>query len=134
MSSFKATTVLMVRRDGKTCMASDGQVTFNDTVGWFTGKIVVLQYSDPIHFVEVEAPHILLQVWTPDTVAECLDGISPVLYNKLWNKIVPLTEGCAPPYPGEVPEHTLSAYWDKFTWEERELLNEAAMRTESQGS
>jgi ATP-dependent HslUV protease subunit HslV len=32
MSSFKATTVLMVRRDGDTCMASDGQVTFNDTV------------------------------------------------------------------------------------------------------
>lgn len=32
MSSLKATTVLMVRRDGKTCMASDGQVTFNDTV------------------------------------------------------------------------------------------------------
>ena len=32
MSSSKGTTVLMVRRDGKTCMASDGQVTFHDTV------------------------------------------------------------------------------------------------------
>jgi len=32
MSDFSATTVLMVRRDGKTCMVSDGQVTFNDTV------------------------------------------------------------------------------------------------------
>ena len=32
MSNFNATTVLMVRRDGKTCMVSDGQVTFNDTV------------------------------------------------------------------------------------------------------
>ncbi len=32
MSGVKATTVLMVRRDGRTCMASDGQVTFNDTV------------------------------------------------------------------------------------------------------
>jgi ATP-dependent HslUV protease subunit HslV len=32
MSEFSATTVLMVRRDGKTCMVSDGQVTFNDTV------------------------------------------------------------------------------------------------------
>ena len=32
MNSYKATTVLMVRRDGETCMASDGQVTFNDTV------------------------------------------------------------------------------------------------------
>ena len=32
MSDFKATTVLMVRREGDTCMASDGQVTFNDTV------------------------------------------------------------------------------------------------------
>jgi len=32
MNSFSATTILMVRRDGKTCMASDGQVTFNNTV------------------------------------------------------------------------------------------------------
>lgn len=32
MSDFVATTVLMVRRDSRTCMASDGQVTFNDTV------------------------------------------------------------------------------------------------------
>ncbi|MGB5160230.1 MAG: ATP-dependent protease subunit HslV [Thermoanaerobaculia bacterium] len=32
MNSFSATTILMVRRNGKTCMASDGQVTFNNTV------------------------------------------------------------------------------------------------------
>jgi ATP-dependent HslUV protease subunit HslV len=32
MNSFSSTTILMVRRDGKTCMASDGQVTFNNTV------------------------------------------------------------------------------------------------------
>ena len=32
MNSFSATTILMVRRDGKTCMASDGQVTLNNTV------------------------------------------------------------------------------------------------------
>ena len=32
MSSSHATTVLLVRRNGQTCMASDGQVTFGDTV------------------------------------------------------------------------------------------------------
>ena len=32
MNSFSATPILMVRRDGKTCMASDGQVTFNNTI------------------------------------------------------------------------------------------------------
>jgi len=32
MSDFRSTTVLMVRRDGRTCMASDGQVTLGDTV------------------------------------------------------------------------------------------------------
>jgi ATP-dependent HslUV protease subunit HslV len=32
MSDFKSTTVLMVRRGDQVCMASDGQVTFNDTV------------------------------------------------------------------------------------------------------
>ena len=32
MSDFSSTTVLLVRRDGKACLASDGQVTFNNTV------------------------------------------------------------------------------------------------------
>ncbi len=32
MEERHSTTVLMVRRSSKTCMASDGQVTFNDTV------------------------------------------------------------------------------------------------------
>lgn len=32
MSDFKSTTVLLVRRDGKVCLAADGQVTFNNTV------------------------------------------------------------------------------------------------------
>jgi ATP-dependent HslUV protease subunit HslV len=32
MERFRSTTVLMVRRNGRTCMASDGQVTFNNTI------------------------------------------------------------------------------------------------------
>lgn len=32
MSTVRSTTVLLVRREGHTCMASDGQITFNDTV------------------------------------------------------------------------------------------------------
>lgn len=32
MNSFSSTTILMVRRNAKICMASDGQVTFNNTV------------------------------------------------------------------------------------------------------
>jgi ATP-dependent HslUV protease subunit HslV len=32
MSDFKSTTILLVRRDGKVCVAGDGQVTFNNTV------------------------------------------------------------------------------------------------------
>ena len=32
MSDFKSTTVLLVRRNGKVCLAADGQVTFNNTV------------------------------------------------------------------------------------------------------
>ncbi len=32
MSDFRSTTVLMVRRDRQTCMASDGQVTLGDTI------------------------------------------------------------------------------------------------------
>ena len=32
MSEIRSTTILLVRRDGKVCLAGDGQVTFNNTV------------------------------------------------------------------------------------------------------
>ena len=32
MSEMRSTTILLVRRDGKVCLAGDGQVTFNNTV------------------------------------------------------------------------------------------------------
>ena len=32
MSSFKGTTILAVRKDGKVAIAGDGQVTFGDTI------------------------------------------------------------------------------------------------------
>lgn len=37
MDTFRSTTVLLVRRDGKVCMASDGQVTMNNSTIAKTG-------------------------------------------------------------------------------------------------
>jgi len=40
-TGFRATTVLLVRRDGKLCLASDGQVTLNNTIMKATaGKVL----------------------------------------------------------------------------------------------
>jgi len=72
-------------------------------------------------------PHPLFQVWTPDEVAECLEGVgnSP-LYSKLWS-LVRLYEKRAeglefecPPDPGF---NCLADFWRHLTIAEKDQLN-----------
>jgi hypothetical protein len=77
------------------------------------------------------APSLLLECWTPDAVAECLP-VPSHLYDKIWDEIVPLTEGKNAPYPGEIPDHVLAAYWDKFTSGEKLALNKAVADHEAE--
>lgn len=72
-------------------------------------------------------PNSRFDVWSPDAVAECLEGIdtnSP-LYQKLWAFAEQL-----PKDTSEVPDNfevrCTSKVWDKFTNEEQTLLNSLA--------
>ena len=73
-------------------------------------------------------PHALFEVWSPDEVAECLDGIGD-LYSKIWNEIVPLYDGKSrSEVPDDFGSRCLKKYWSKFTDDEKLQLNACAQR------
>lgn len=75
-------------------------------------------------------PHELFEVWRPDQVAECLNGVTTELYEKLWNSIVPLV----PEFVGDnYEECSLASYWHFLTPAEQEFLNELAEADETVG-
>lgn len=67
----------------------------------------------------------IYEVWSPDTVAECMPGVSS-LYTKLWS-LVDET-----PAANEVNDNfgdrALALFWDRFTDEEKALLDAAALK------
>jgi len=73
-------------------------------------------------------PHALFQVWSPDEVAECLEGIGNTgIYEKIWNKIVPIYDKWPKSeVPDDFSRRCLAKWWDLFTYEERIKLNAAA--------
>jgi hypothetical protein len=76
-------------------------------------------------------PHGLFDVWSPDTCAECLDGMSVELYKKIWNDIVPLYEDQPrSEVPDDFDRRCVAKFWDKFTDAERAELNRLAAASE----
>ena len=82
-----------------------------------------------------------LKYWTPDSVAECLDGVPDRLYRKLWAVVSDLEqEGKSVPLGGDGSDGTIetpaddgsyasgrmAAVWHLFTTEEQQLLNTLA--------
>jgi hypothetical protein len=77
----------------------------------------------------IHRPHFMFTSWSPDEVAECMDGVDGELYAKLWS-LVPLL-----PERGETPdtqfERGLAKFWDHLDDDEKIQLNEIAMRYEN---
>lgn len=82
-----------------------------------------------------EPPAAGLELWTPDEVAECLDGISDPTYAELWNALGGMAE--TKPLGGdgsngtvEWPEpterkHSVVAIWSQLTERARSEINAA---------
>lgn len=72
-------------------------------------------------------PDTLFTVWSPDEVAECLDGVSTDLYRRLWSlvRLVPaLTADDETPDCGF--KRSLSHVWQHLTESEQTELNSLA--------
>jgi hypothetical protein len=80
-------------------------------------------------------PHDLFTYWTPDTAAECLDGVTPDLYRRLWSLVELLpreryhVEESA---PGDALDSRrgLAAVWSHLTEDERVTLNALAVEVD----
>jgi hypothetical protein len=78
--------------------------------------------------VEMIKPHSAFEVVTPDTVAECWNGVDDELYRALWNCTSKYeevdTEDCG---PGDVVGiNSVSDFWAEFSHEQQVRLNELA--------
>jgi hypothetical protein len=77
-------------------------------------------------------PHPLYEIWRPDEVAECMEGVTDELYRKLWD-FVPLykphSEDREEPTPGI---DCLADFWDRLTIPEQQHLNTLAQKQEEQ--
>lgn len=80
-------------------------------------------------------PHFSFTLWTPDEVAECLEGVPTEIYQALWD-IVPhyrckLTNAeREEPTPGT---DCLADHWDRLTPEHQAKLNELAEIADRRG-
>ena len=75
----------------------------------------------------MNAPHRSFEIFRPDEVAECWDGIDADLRRALWD--------CVPSYTAPSPEVSeepcygmdcVADFWDRFTPEQQAALNAAA--------
>lgn len=85
-------------------------------------------------------PDVLFTIWTPDQVAECLDGIyqtellaksgDNILYRKLWDMIEDYPDKRSPEEmetPDAEQSNNLAQFWDRLTEDEQILLNKCAI-------
>lgn len=75
-------------------------------------------------------PHGLFTVWSPDQVAECIDGIPQELYVRLWDIVPEYDDKPRSEVPDDFEERCLARWWDRFTEGEQLLLNDLATRDE----
>jgi vacuolar-type H+-ATPase subunit C/Vma6 len=71
-------------------------------------------------------PNSLFNVWSPDEVAECLEGITPDLYKALWELTKFYPRGPRSEVPDDFARRALAKYWKKLSLAHRILLNELA--------
>jgi acyl carrier protein phosphodiesterase len=70
-------------------------------------------------------PHALFNVWSPDEVAECVEGVPPELSRKLW-ELVPVSDKARSEVPDDFSDFCLARTWSKLTPDEQTQLNALA--------
>jgi hypothetical protein len=93
-----------------------------------TGQVVRVPFETSLDYDGrvMLTPNSLFDVWSPDTVAECLEGVSRELYRRLW-AIVPQYDGePRSEVPDDFDRRCVARFWDQFTDAERAELNRLA--------
>ena len=74
-------------------------------------------------------PHHLFHVWSPDEVAECLEGvgIGPI-YNQLWDLVAEYDKKPRSEVNDDFDDRCLAKFWDKLPEETQNHLNACAIQ------
>ena len=81
-------------------------------------------------------PHGLFEIWAPDTVAECMEGVLKAgLYERLWELVEEAYGDQEDPetpdtHYGHVFGNDLAKVWHRLTDDEKTKLNELAIKHE----
>lgn len=71
-------------------------------------------------------PNSLFRVWSPDEVAECLDGVPQALYSRLWEFVAEYEDQPRSEVPDDFGRRCLARFWGKLTVDEQTQLNTLA--------
>ena len=84
-------------------------------------------------------PHELFKIWEPDTVAECLEGVTEVdgLYGRLWDLVEEAYADYEKPetpdtFYGHVFGNDLAKVWKLLSDDDKLKLNELAIAHEKE--
>ena len=96
-------------------------------------------YDDGVTPIKPIKPHELFKIWEPDTVAECLEGVSKVdgLYGRLWELVEEAYAGSEKPetpdtHYGHVFGNDLAKVWKRLSGSDKLKLNELAIAHEKE--
>lgn len=73
-------------------------------------------------------PNSLFHVWSPDEVAECLNGVGSDLYAALWQMVRHYDGSAQSEVPDDFGDRCLANWWDELTPDQQQLLNELAAK------
>lgn len=72
-------------------------------------------------------PEGLFKVWSPDEVAECLDGVGDDLYRALWALVPLYQDEPRSEVPDDFARRALARFWDHLDRDTHLRLNELAV-------
>ena len=76
-------------------------------------------------------PHGLFSVWSPDQVAECLEGVDDALYSALWGLVSRYEGATRSECNDDFADRALENWWNELSEEHQTKLNVLAAREEA---
>lgn len=77
-------------------------------------------------------PHGLFDVWSPDQVAECLEGVDDDLYHALWDMVRHYDKLPRSECNDDFAERAVKNFWGELSEEHQLKLNELATKHEEE--
>jgi hypothetical protein len=75
--------------------------------------------------------HSLFSVWSPDQVAECLEGVDEALYGRLWDLVAYYPKKKRSEWNDDFADRCLKRFWKHLDAADKATLNRLAAEEEA---